>query len=302
MLVAKEPEQLPCLPARQVRKARRFVLTNVCSSDLPLAVVSGGHEYCWPGYAVPRAAVPYYSVEFIARGRGSVALGERQSLLAAGTVFSYGPGVSHRITTDARDPLEKYFVGLTGPRAPQLLRDCGLTPGTVARVSSVGEVQEVFENLIRDGLRGTETSNTLCAVLTEYLIVKLADLVVPAGEQPSPAAVTYQRCRHHIATHFRRLRSLDQIATECDINQAYLCRLFRRFDHEGPYRYLLRLKMNFAADHLRDPRALVKEAAAAVGFRDPFQFSHTFKNIFGTSPDVFRRLRAQQQSLPGDLS
>src|SRR5213079_1108067 len=70
MLVAKEPERLPCLPARQVRKARRFVLTNVCSSDLPLAVVSGGHEYCWPGYAVPRAAVPYYSVEFIARGRG----------------------------------------------------------------------------------------------------------------------------------------------------------------------------------------------------------------------------------------
>ena len=302
MIVATEPRQSPTLSSRQVRKARRFVLETVSSPDMPLAVVSGGHEYCPPGYAVPRPAVPYFSVEFIVSGRGSVALGERQGLLAAGTVYSSGPGASHRITSDTRDPLEKYFVGLTGSRASQLLKDCGLAPGAVVRVSAVGEVQEVFENLIRDGLRGTQTSKALCTVLAEYLIVKLAGLVMPAGDQPSPASVTFERCRQHIATHFCRLRSLEQVAAECDINEAYLCRLFRRFDREGPYRYLLRLKMKFAAERLRDPKVLVKEAAAAVGFRDPFQFSHTFKNIFGTSPDVFRRLQDQQQSLARAVS
>jgi AraC-like DNA-binding protein len=302
MLVATEPEQLPSLVSRHVRKARRFSFGHVPSPDVPLAVVGGAHEYCSPDYAVGGPSVPHHAVEFVARGRGSLVLGDRQFSLLAGTVFSYGPGVSHRITTDARDPLEKYSVGLTGPRAPQLLRDCGLAAGTVARVSSVGEVEEVFDHLIRDGLRGTGASNTLCAVLSEYLVVKLAELVLPAGERPSPAAGTFQRCRQYIATHFRRLRSLEQIATECDINQAYLCRLFRRFDHEGPYRYLLRLKMNFAAERLRDPKVLVKEAAAVVGFRDPFQFSHAFKNIFGTSPDVFRRLREQQHSLATNLS
>jgi AraC-like DNA-binding protein len=302
MIVAMEPRQSPSLSSRHVRKARRFVFENLSSPAVPLAVVSGGHEYCSSGYAVPRPSVPHFSVEFVAKGRGSVAFGDRQDLLAAGTVFSYGPGVPHRITSDAREPLEKYFVGFTGPRAPQLLKDCGLSPGTVVRVSSVGEVREVFENLIRDGLRATQTSNTLCTVLAEYLIVKLADLLVPAGEQPSPAVVTFQRCRQHIATHFRRLRSLEQAAAECDINEAYLCRLFRRFDHEGPYRYLLRLKMSFAAERLRDPKVLVKDVAAAVGFRDPFQFSHTFKNIFGMSPDGFRRLRDQQRYLAGNLS
>ena len=30
--------------------------------------------------------------------------------------------------------------------------------------------------------------------------------------------------------------------------------------------------------------------AASIGFEDPFQFSHTFKNVFGVSPDLFRRI------------
>jgi hypothetical protein len=81
----------------------------------------------------------------------------------------------------------------------------------------------VFENLIRDGLRGTETSNTLCPVLSEYLLVKLADLVVPAGEHLPQRRSRSSGAASYIATHFRRLRSLEEVAAECDINEAYLC-------------------------------------------------------------------------------
>lgn len=293
-------ERRPRLLSRRAGRARRFDLRGTVSPAAPLAVVNGGHDFYPPdgGDGAPPApprdtTTPHYSIEFVARGRGSLALDGNRFAIAAGTVFSCGPGASRRIGTGARDPLERYFVGLTGPRAPRLLAECGLAPGTVARVSSVFEVQEVFDNLIRDGLRGSGASNALCAVLAEYLMIKLADLVVPPGARPSAAAATYQRCRRHIATHFRRLRSLEQVAEECDIDQAYLCRLFRRFDREGPYRYLLRLKMNHAAERLRrDATVLVKEVAVAVGFQDPFHFSHAFKNIFGTSPDVFRRMRS----------
>ena len=293
MPLTLEPERrLDCLPSR-VRKAQRFCLDVAHLPDVPLAVVGGGHESCPGGYAICRIACPYYSVEFVARGRGWLTLDGKRHRLDPGTVFSRGPGVSRHIAIDPGDVLERYFVDLTGPRAPRILRDHGLAPGTVTRVSCVNEVEDVFDNLIRDGSRGTGASSPLCVALSEYLVIKLADLVVPTGARPSAAAATFQRCRQYITTHFRRLRSLEQIAEECDIDQAYLCRLFRRFDREGPYRYLLRLKMNLAAEQLRDPKVLVKEAAAAVGFADPFHFSHAFKNLFGTSPDVYRRLRAQ---------
>lgn len=293
MPLTLEPEKVSdSVPAR-VRKAHRFSLGGAPLPDVPLAVVSGGRESCPAGYATRRDGTPHYSLEFVSGGRGWLTFDGKRHRLDAGTVFSYGPGFSHSINIDPRDVLEKYFVDLTGPRAPRILGECGLPPGTVAQVSSRNEVEDIFENLIRDGSRGTGASNLLCVALSEYLMIKLGDLVMPPGERPSPAAATFQRCRRYIATHFRRLRSLEQVADECGIDQAYLCRLFRRFDREGPYRYLLRLKMSYAAEQLRDPKILVKEAAAVVGFQDPFHFSHAFKNLFGTSPDVYRRLRAQ---------
>lgn len=293
MPLTLEPEKLPDVVSGHVRKAQRFCFEDAPPPDVPLAVVGGGHEFCSSNYAIRRNTFPFYCVEFVARGRGWLTLGGQRHRLEAGTVFSYGPGVSQFITTDVHDPLDKFFLNFTGPRAPQVLQEHGLPPGTVARVRSVSEVEEIFDTLIRDGSRGTTSANTLCVALWEYLIIKLADLVLPPGSCPSGAAATFQRCRRYINNHFRRLRSLEQVAEECDIDQAYLCRLFRRFGHQPPYRYLLRLKMRYAADELRNPGKLVREVAASVGFEDPFQFSHTFKNVLGTSPDVFRRLRVQ---------
>ena len=291
MVVTCKPEKLPDFFSRQVRKARRFSLEDVTLPEATLGVAGGGHELCSPTYSIARPGFPYYSVEFVVRGRGWLTLDGARHTLNAGSVFSYGPAVCHQIRTDAHELLEKYFIDFAGPRALQILEECGLPPGTAGYVTSVGEIQDIFDIIIRDGLRGTATSNTLCAVLFEYLMIKLADLIAPPGTRPSPASDTFQRCRQYIVANFRRLRSLEQIAAECDLDQAYLCRLFRRFDHPAPYRYLLRLKMNFAAEQLRDPKRLVKEVAASVGFQDPFHFSHAFKNVFGRSPDVFRRSR-----------
>jgi AraC-like DNA-binding protein len=87
------------------------------------------------------------------------------------------------------------------------------------------------------------------------------------------------------------LRTLQQIASECHVNNAYLCRLFRRYDNQTPYQYLLRLKMNFAAECLRQPGVLVKQVAEEAGFADPFHFSRVFTSVFGLSPVAFRGLR-----------
>jgi AraC-like DNA-binding protein len=296
MPLTLEPDRLASFFSGHVRKAQRFSFDDVPFIEAPLSVVGGGREFCSPSYSIRREGFPYYAVEFVARGKGCLTLDGKSHLISAGAVFAYGPAVPHHITTDSRDLLEKYFINLSGPRAPQLLGEAGLSPGTVAHVTSVSDIRDIFDTLIRDGVRGSSASNMLCATLSEYLLKKLADLAMLPGARPSPAFATFQRCRHYITTHFRRLRSLEQIANECDIDQAYLCRLFRRFDRQAPYQFLLRLKMCFAAEKLRDPSVLVKEAAISIGFEDPFHFSHAFKNIFGTSPDVFRRLRVGRES------
>lgn len=274
-----------------VAEARRFYLDMTPPAETRLAVVCGGCEHCTPDYAIHRTTFPFYSIEYVARGRGTVKLQGRVHSLQPGRVFAYGPGISQHITGDPAVPLVKYFVDFAGRQAGEVLRSCGLTPGRVAQVHPPNALQALFDELITCGLRGTRQGAALCAKLLECLTLKIADAHSPAEGAETLAFSTFEQCQRHVQQHFRRLRTLEQVAEECHVNAAYLCRLFRRYSHQSPYQQLLRLKMNFAAELLQHPGALVKTVAGQAGFGDPFHFSRAFKSVFGLSPDAFRRLR-----------
>jgi AraC-like DNA-binding protein len=262
--------------SRDVSHARRFYLDLNPSGTQALAVVSGGCEHCTPGYAIHRAQFPFYAIEFVLRGRGSVKLSGSEHSLQPGRIFSYGPTVPHHIASDASDPLVKYFLTFTGKQAVSLLRKCKLSPGTASQVFPPGDIEALFDEVISAGL---------------HLVLKIADSRAPVSGAETLSFATYQNCRGHIQEHFARLKTIEQLAQECHVDPAYLCRLFQRYDHQTPYQFLMRLKMNLAAEWLREPDALVKQIAERAGFTDQFHFSRVFKRVFGVGPNAFRRLR-----------
>lgn len=286
----KRVDESPDFFSMQVAEARRFYFNLAPSRRVPLAVVCGGREHCTADYTIHRATFPYYSIEFVAQGRGTVTLQGEKHRLQPGTLFCYGPGIRQEIATNPTDPLVKYFVDFAGLNAVSVLAVGGLKPGQALQILAPGDLQAVFEELIHNGLRATRYSAAICTKLLECIALKVAELSAPSEGVESPAFLTFRKCHQHIQQHFERLRTLDQIARECHVNDAYLCRLFRRFDHQTPYQFLVRLKMNLAAERLREPGALIKQVAERSGFSDPFHFSRAFKSVFGVSPDAFRKL------------
>jgi len=281
----------PAFFSSAVSAARRFYLDLNPSVSQPLSVVCGGLEHCTPEYAVYRNTFPFYSIEYVARGRGQFLLVGHSHSLEPGTIFSYGPGVPHEITGDEQSPLVKYFVDFSGRDAASLLKSCRLSAGHVARVHPASALVALFDELLQSGLNLGRRNAKLCAKLLECLALKIAGANAPLKDVETLAFVTYQQCRRHIERHFLRLRMLEEIAKECHTNNSYLCRLFRRYDQQAPYQYLLRLKMNYAAERLQSPGVLVKQVAQEVAFPDPFHFSRVFKHVLGVSPDSFRKLR-----------
>ena len=277
--------------SEQVLEANRFYLDVHSRKNYTLKVVCGGYEHCRPNYRIDRVDFPFYSIEFVARGKGTVLLKDAKYSLSAGKVFSYGPGIAHVITTESEDTLVKYFVDFIGPDAPRMLRKFGPAPGQVVQVSSPEVILQIFENLIRNGQNDSPYSLLLCKAILEQLILKIAETSIVENSRTSAAFYTYQNSREIIQKNFMSLRSLEQIAEKCHIDSAYLCRLFKRFDNRSPYQYLMRMKMNLAAQKLQLPNSSVKEIAFELGFNDPFHFSRIFKRIFGISPSTFKNLR-----------
>ena len=275
----------------QVLEANRFYLDTHSRKRQPLKVVCGGCEHCRPGYRINRSDFPFFSIEFVARGKGVVVLRGSEYSLYAGRVFSYGPGIAHVITTDAADPLVKYFVDFIGPDSQNMLQKFGPNLGHVAQVASPEAILRIFEDLIKNGQTGSPYTSLLCTAILQQLILKTAETSIVEHTHTTTAFYTYQKSREIIRKYCLTLRSLDQIAEECRIDGAYLCRLFKRFDNQSPYQYLMRLKMNVAAQRLQSPNTSVKEVAFELGFGDPFHFSRAFKRIFGMPPSTFKSLR-----------
>ena len=290
----------PSFFSAQISHARRFYLDLKPSPRGPLTVVSGGVEQCAPDYEINRRGFPFLSVEFVARGRGEVRIGGNHHPLAAGCLFTYGPRVPHRITTDPRNRMVKYFVDFTGAPGLRLLEQTALQPGVFAQVSRPNEVCDIFDTLIANGLQGARFSKPVCATLLTFLLYKIAETTLPGGAGKAGAFDTYQRCRQHIADHYLSVSSQEEIAEACHVDTAYLCRLFQRFDHQTPYQMLMRLKMNHAADRLLHSGMLVKQVADELGFADAFHFSRTFKRVQGISPNHFlnARVRPWQSDSP----
>ena len=282
---------VPAFYSTQVIKARRFNLDVQTGRPQELTVVCGGCEHCEPDFRIDRQDFPFYSIEYVARGQGKLKLGGHTHALNTGVVFAYGPKIEHVISTHPQDRLVKYFVDFTGSQARSMLREYGPRPGQMVHIGSPAQIQRLFDDLIANGQNASRHSHLICATILKQLVLKIAETVVSTEAAKSIAYSTYQACCEYVRENYLSLRSLAQISEACQIDEAYLCRLFQRYDDQSPYQFLMRLKMSAAAQQLQDSQTLVKEIAYGLGFSSAFHFSRMFKKTYGVSPDTFRRLR-----------
>lgn len=274
-----------------VKRSRRFFLDLAPPATTELAVVCGGYEECSQDYDLSRESFPYFSMELVTGGKGWLTLAGSNFKLQPGSVFTYGPGIPHRIRTSPRSRIAKYFVDFCGTGAGTMLAAAGLALGNCTRVFPHAEVQVVFNELLRDGARNDRLAASLCEAWLRGLALRIAASSVAEPEGKATSWATYRRCVAFIESNAARVHSQQQLAEECGVAPAYLCRLFKRYGRRTPYQYLTGARMNLAAERLLDKSIPVQQVAEEMGFSDPFHFSRAFKANYGVSPSQFRSLR-----------
>ncbi|HIG29792.1 MAG TPA: helix-turn-helix domain-containing protein, partial [Verrucomicrobiales bacterium] len=255
--MVNEPEYF----SKQVTEARRWFLALPKPEDQGIITVSVGCERCQPDYVVQRDTFDFECIEFVAEGEGSLQLNDREYALQPGVVFSYRPGIPHRIENTSRSPMLKYFLDCGGRISRQRFDQSSVGSGRIVQVGSVGEIVDLFELLISNAMTESEHSRQICALLVEALLLKITEKTITGRSADTWDWATYERIRRHSQEHCIRLKTMTELAEETGVDPAYLSRVFRRFHRMSPYRFLLRLKMSHAASLLLNPNTLVKEVA-----------------------------------------
>lgn len=292
-------EQAPFI-SKQVISGQYYYLNLKPAPDAPGTVVCGGLEHCAPDYRIARRRFEYHSIEYVAAGEGSLTVRGRSFPLRPGAMFYYGPTTRHEIASDPECPLLKYFVDFCGNRFTGLLRRHPLGGHEPRYPICSSKVRDLFDDLLHVGRQAGPKTKSVCACLLEMLILQASESAPTPDDAQSGAVQTYQKCRDFIEHRYRDMHTLADIAQACNITVPYLCRLFRRFGMESVYDLLIRLKMRHAADLLNGQTPLVKQAARAVGYEDPYHFSRVFKKIYGVAPTTF--LKASHRRVDDPLT
>jgi AraC family transcriptional regulator len=97
------------------------------------------------------------------------------------------------------------------------------------------------------------------------------------------------QARDFMRSSFSGSLSLAEIAREACLSPFHFHRSFRTCFGETPHQFVIRLRLDRAADRLRRTNAPVTDVALAAGFESPAHFSRAFKGRFNCSPQAYRR-------------
>lgn len=271
-----------------VRDADYFYFDAHSPADDGLGIVCGGHEFCAADFELRRTNYPYWFVIYTVAGQGEVNTQGHTQTLQAGTLSGMAPGTSHHYSCDPARPMEQYFATFCGPDAGVLFAISGLNQHHALHMSEAPLCLELFEDFMQTGLDHALHAQTICGAYLKIILMKAAAELTGTSLSYSGAMLTFQDCRRYINRHYQKIKGPGEVAQACQVDVRYLAALFKRFSTVSPYQYLMRLKLNRAADLLLTTSLSVKEIATYVGFEDPYHFSRNFKQFHTCSPKQYR--------------
>lgn len=181
------------------------------------------------------------------------------------------PGYRHLFMTEAET-----FDRLGG--YPRLT----LPPGVFRRIH--GCLKEIIR--IEQG----ETPGRRCRMMGYLMVILslLADLSGGRQEEALPARGGIDRVVRFLNGNFQRRIRLEELARLAAMSENSLLRHFSGMIGTTPMKYLVRLRIHYAAKLLHNTELPVAEIAENAGFTDPAYFSRVFRRETGATPLDYR--------------
>lgn len=92
-----------------------------------------------------------------------------------------------------------------------------------------------------------------------------------------------------IEEHLTETIKVEELAALTKLSKTYFSRVFKTAYNESPYSYVLRRRMELAKELIIETDAALSEIALDCGMADQAHLCKTFRKVFGTTPNYWRR-------------
>ena len=198
-------------------------------------------------------------------------------------------------------------ISLQGAQHLSLLQDgkfdtaCALPAGGTITVTAEEEIARVEPLFRACGDRSERFGTDLRRNLSFLeLLITIGELTADNRDDREPRETensrNYDRVKpviSYILEHPTENMSLDSIAARFNYNKHYLCRVFKTATGISVGKYVMSVRIQYAATCLRHGCS-VQESGAMAGYRNNSNFISTFRKAMGISPGQYRQQYRQR--------
>ena len=96
------------------------------------------------------------------------------------------------------------------------------------------------------------------------------------------------KASQYIAGHLGETIDVKTLASVANLSSFHFCRIFKAIKGEPPITFITRLRVETAAQLLRNSQLTVEEIAYNIGYETPASLSKAFRNQYGITPTQYR--------------
>ena len=232
--------------------------------------VQFGFEACECSHSYGPALRTYWLLHYVVSGKGYFRIEDREYSVTAGSIFVIPPFVETYYEADSITPWEYIWIGFDMSNDIEVgFDDVMYLPAT----------QCIFEDM--------KQCSTKVSGKTEFLCSKIWQLISYILDKNEDRVDYIKQAISLINSEYMTGLTVQNIADRLGLERTYFSDYFKRQVGESPKRYLLRTRMERAADLLKNYGYSVTVTALSVGYGDVYTFSKMFRRYFGVSPSHY---------------
>lgn len=271
-------------PAIALEASRKPVTRDLCVTHIGTFVAASGH------YVERQHGTSEHILITCISGKGSCTLADREWKLEPGDFLFLPPREHHIYSANPRSPWTIFWLHFRGLRAADHLENLGVSSASpIVSVDDPATIIEAFEDTFRHTTHGfNEAAMTgLSTAFGRLLGLAKVHQRTP-GNRSHRAESRLLTVLSLMRNDLARSWTLDELAHESRLSIPHFTDLCRRQTGMPPLALLIRLRLQRAMDLLQQGNHNVAEAAAMVGYNDPFYFSRLFRKHMGMPPSECR--------------
>lgn len=249
-----------------------------------------GRRNCHPGEAVGPAVREHYLMHYCLAGRGVYRAQGMSYEIGPGEGFLILPGELSSHQADSKEPWTHIWVGFTGSRSADYLQCCGLDrEHRTYQCAQPQRLEACIEAMMGFDTAGAGNELLLLGELYTFLGWVAQSAQSQSRRSRETGTEYVDLATEYIRNHFQEDLTVAKLARYVGLNRSYLTTVFQNTVNMSPQQYLMRFRMERAAQMLLEDNLTVGEIARSCGYPDPLTFSKAFKRTIGVTPSQYRR-------------